>query len=399
MPFIVVAFQSNGVPQTGLSPTIEIRRLSDNGLEVTGGAMTHVGEGSYSFNFNSGAGYDEEEDYAWRADGGGGLSDTDRYKFGVNPIPLPDDDNHSIRLTAAGLEDNAVDASAIATDAIDNDAIAAGAITVTEAPNLDAAVSSRATQADILSDATPFAGANIDVAISSRESEASAAARAAADIAEHDVTQATQAVHTAALVAINADTDDIQTRLPAALVGGRMNSDVGNIQAGAVDAAAIAADAIDADALATDAVNEIVDQTWREILADHSGVTGSTAEALAGANAVQYRVEQAWTRSITSPAGSRIRGIFALHVDGQFTAMPGAARLAITIRDEAGTVIDSVTDIAPNSEGYFSHEFDPWTLVQGTVDISIATITSSGVGPGTHVSAIVIAWPDFVATV
>jgi len=34
--------------------------------------------------------------------------------------------------------------------------------------NLDAAVSSRATQADILSDATPFAGANIDATISSR---------------------------------------------------------------------------------------------------------------------------------------------------------------------------------------------------------------------------------------
>lgn len=34
--------------------------------------------------------------------------------------------------------------------------------------NLDAAVSSRATQADIISDATPFAGANIDAAVSSR---------------------------------------------------------------------------------------------------------------------------------------------------------------------------------------------------------------------------------------
>lgn len=34
--------------------------------------------------------------------------------------------------------------------------------------NLDAAVSSRATQADILSDATPFAGGNVDAAVSSR---------------------------------------------------------------------------------------------------------------------------------------------------------------------------------------------------------------------------------------
>lgn len=38
--------------------------------------------------------------------------------------------------------------------------------------NLDAAVSSRATQGDILSDATPFAGANVDAAISTRSSHA-----------------------------------------------------------------------------------------------------------------------------------------------------------------------------------------------------------------------------------
>lgn len=40
-------------------------------------------------------------------------------------------------------------------------AAAAGVITATVAPNLDAAVSTRATQAQILSDATPFAGASI----------------------------------------------------------------------------------------------------------------------------------------------------------------------------------------------------------------------------------------------
>lgn len=38
--------------------------------------------------------------------------------------------------------------------------------------NLDATVSSRATQAQILSDATPFAGANIDATISSRATQA-----------------------------------------------------------------------------------------------------------------------------------------------------------------------------------------------------------------------------------
>mgnify|MGYP001609900072 CR=1 FL=1 len=75
------------------------------------------------------------------------------------------------------------------------------------------------------------------------------------------------------------DTNDIQTRLPAALVSGRMDSSVGAMAAdtitasavavgaiaadafaaGAIDAAAIAADAIGASELAASAVNEIRD--------------------------------------------------------------------------------------------------------------------------------------------
>lgn len=51
------------------------------------------------------------------------------------------------------------------------------------------------------------------------------------------------------VAAIKVDTDDIQTRVPAALVGGKMDSDVGAMQA----------DVVTASALATDAVNEIRD--------------------------------------------------------------------------------------------------------------------------------------------
>ena len=61
----------------------------------------------------------------------------------------------------------------------------------------------------------------------------------------------------AALATVQADTDNLQTRLPAALVGGRMDSSVGAMAAGAITAAAIATGAIDADALAADAVTEI----------------------------------------------------------------------------------------------------------------------------------------------
>lgn len=76
---------------------------------------------------------------------------------------------------------------------------------------------------------------------------------------------------------------------PNVLVSGRVDTSTGAmatdvitataIAAGAIDASAIATDAIDADAiaanaigaseLATDAVNEIVDQVWDELIADH----------------------------------------------------------------------------------------------------------------------------------
>jgi hypothetical protein len=59
---------------------------------------------------------------------------------------------------------------------------------------------------------------------------------------------------------VEADTQDIQSRLPAALVGGRMDSDVGAIQANAITASALAADAVD----------EIVDQTWDEATSGHT---------------------------------------------------------------------------------------------------------------------------------
>lgn len=61
----------------------------------------------------------------------------------------------------------------------------------------------------------------------------------------------------AALATVQADTDDIQARLPVALVGGRIDASVGAMAAGTVTAAAVATDAIDGDALAASAVAEI----------------------------------------------------------------------------------------------------------------------------------------------
>ncbi len=78
----------------------------------------------------------------------------------------------------------------------------------------------------------------------------------------------------ASIVTLQADTDNIQTRLPTSLVSGRMDSSVG----------AMAANTLTASALATDAVDELVDANWNELLSGHA-VSGSTGEALSASGA------------------------------------------------------------------------------------------------------------------
>lgn len=95
------------------------------------------------------------------------------------------------------------------------------------------------------------------------------------------------------------DTNDIQTRLPAALVGGRMDASVG----------AMAANTVTASAVATDAVDEIVDAVWDEVL------TGAT-------------------HNVTNSAGRRLRQVRSALYTG--TAQAGAAT-SITLDTGAST--------------------------------------------------------------
>ena len=80
---IDAAFTLAGAPATGLTPTLNARRVSDGVLVVTAGAMPEVGapgDGSYAFDFASTI--DFEEEYTFRADGSAVLSDGERFKFG-----------------------------------------------------------------------------------------------------------------------------------------------------------------------------------------------------------------------------------------------------------------------------------------------------------------------------
>jgi len=77
---IVTFFTDNGLPKTGLSPTLRIRNLS-TGAIINTVAMDEKGDGFYTYDFTT---YDPEIDYGFRADGGAVLSDYDRYTFTTN---------------------------------------------------------------------------------------------------------------------------------------------------------------------------------------------------------------------------------------------------------------------------------------------------------------------------
>lgn len=124
-------------------------------------------------------------------------------------------------ITAAAIATGAIDADAIADNAIDAGAIAADAITAAKIAN--GAI-----------DAATFAAGAIDAAAIAAD------AIGASELAADAVTEIQAGLATsAALATVQADTDNIQTRLPAALTGaGNMKSDAlainGNTTAAAV---------------------------------------------------------------------------------------------------------------------------------------------------------------------
>lgn len=92
----------------------------------------------------------------------------------------------------------------------------------------------------------------MDCSVGAMAANTMTAAAAAADLA----TELQAGLATAASIATaQADLDDIQNRLPAALVSGRIDASVGAMANGVVTAAAVATDAIDADAIADGAID------------------------------------------------------------------------------------------------------------------------------------------------
>lgn len=161
-----------------------------------------------------------------------------------------------------------------------------------------------------LNDATAGGMSRVDAAVSSRASAA-------------------------ALATVQADTDDLQTRVPAALVGGRMDASVGAVAAGAIGSAAFAAGAIDANAIATDAIGsaELAASAVTEI---QTGLATAAAQAT-----LQVDTDDIQTRLPAALVGGRMDSSVGAVAANAITA----AAIAADAIGASELAADAVTEI------------------------------------------------------
>lgn len=126
---------------------------------------------------------------------------------------------------------------------------------------------------------------------------------------------------------VETDTQDIQSRLPAVLVSGRIDASVGAMAAGVVTAAAVATGAIDADALAADAAGEIADAVWDEARSGHvaAGSFGEGVASVQGAVTGSVGSVTGAVGSVTGSVGSVTGSV------GSVTGAVGSVTAAVTV--------------------------------------------------------------------
>lgn len=304
---------TEGLPGVALTLTV-----SKNGgaFASPNGSTTYTDRGGGSYSINSAAAdLDTDGDVMYCVTAPGAIT---RYVV-VGEVTLNGGEPPSTvtladaSLTAAKFGAGAIDAAAIADNAIDAGAIAAGALTaakfaanaITSTVLADDAITAAkiatgAIDADAIADNAIDAGAIASDAITAAKIAAAAftaakfgaAAITSTVLADDAITAAKLAgdvttelqsglATAAALATVQSDTDNIQSRLPAALVSGRMDASVGAVAADAITAAAIADNAIDGGSVAASAVTKI--QAGLALSADLSTISGQidTLEAVA----------------------------------------------------------------------------------------------------------------------
>jgi len=167
------------------------------------------------------------------------------------------------------------------------------------------------------------------------------------------------------------DTNDIQARLPAALVSGRMDSSVGAMAANTLTATAIAADAITDAKVSSDVTIASVTGSVGSVTGNVGGnVVGSVASVTAGVTLAASAVQAIWD-ALTS-ALTTVGSIGKLLVDNVnatigsrlatagYTAPPSTVSIADAVWDEEITVGHTVADSAGAKLNAAGGAADPW---------------------------------------
>lgn len=161
-----------------------------------------------------------------------------------------------------------------------------------------------------------------------------------------------------ALSTAQADLDDIQTRLPAALVSGRIDASVGAVATGAIDAGAIAADAIGSSELAASAASEIATAVRSELTTELGRIDA----------AVSTRASQASVDTVDDFLDTEIAAIKA-----KTDALPTDPADASDIAASFSTVNGTLTTIA----GYIDTEVAAIKAKTDTLPASPAAVGSA----------------------
>jgi hypothetical protein len=168
-------------------------------------------------------------------------------------------------------------------------------------------------------------------------------ARLPADPADESVQLAAHALTQAGVAAVEVDTQDIQSRPPATLVGGRMDSDVGNMQPNVVDAAA----------LASDAVNEIRDS----ILSDSTPFNGADIDQSLSATESNIRGSDGDDLKDISDEVAAVQA----DTDDIQTRLPAALVGGAMDADVSNIQAAALTQINNELEVTSGHGAGPWT--------------------------------------
>lgn len=177
------------------------------------------------------------------------------------------------------------------------------------------------------------------------------------------------------------DTNDIQARLPAALVSGRIDASVGAMAANVLTDTAINADAITAAKVAADVSAEIADAVWDEDATGHQ-TQGTFGQAIGDPVADTNTIFKA---VVTDAAGATV-GVDVVAVqadtDNIQTRLPAALTAGGKIPASADEIL-GVAQSATDLKDFADDGYDPITnKVQGVVLVDTLT-TYTGNTPQT----------------